>query len=624
MRLCKFEIKNFKGLQNTSFEWDEIIILIGGNNTGKSTVLQALQWFLSGGQIKDEALFFDKLTDEEHAIELIGYFDQLTQEEKQAPAVRGRMNGEQWVIKKRFWLEMGNAEETERSWKELYYSFSSRETFVDWPDNETSWSNFSSNYQDLIDRIPNRGPRTNTQTRNELRELVRQYKPELISQTEPLWIQNPGGGGNWKSNANSIIPRFILVKAVHDATDEANSKEASSYGKIISLIVEKKMMRRPEVVELRRQIENVLKLFCPDPEHPECQAIEIRDIQDRINERLNDVIGGITSIKTSDPDIRPILLPSTTLVIKDRPDSLETPIAHQGHGLQRTLIMTLLQILVEIQSEPEPDEEGTGESSVITPKPVILAIEEPELYMHPQMERKMRDTLYRLASKPRFQVICSTHSPIFLDMAQKHKSIIRVVKNSQRRVVFFQVSEELFEGDDAESERERLRLMATFNPTVNEVFFATRAVLLEEQTAIYAFERAAELVGIFDRHPHIRRDLTLIDCCGKRSIPMFQKVLNHFKIPYTVIHDEDRGNISEEQVNSKIEQFLDIPGGQNKRYMIGPNNIEGMLGCADTGKAKPYKALKKVEELHMLGSLPSEFLKILNWVYFGQDTEPSV
>ena len=43
MRLCRFEIRNFKGIQEASFEWDDIVVLIGENNAGKSTVLQALR-----------------------------------------------------------------------------------------------------------------------------------------------------------------------------------------------------------------------------------------------------------------------------------------------------------------------------------------------------------------------------------------------------------------------------------------------------------------------------------------------------------------------------------------------------------------------------------------------------
>jgi energy-coupling factor transporter ATP-binding protein EcfA2 len=618
LRLCKFEIANFKGIENACFEWDDIAVLIGENNAGKSTVTQALEWFLGGSQIKDPELFFDHKCDEGHAIELVGHFDQLTPQEKQAVAVQGRMNGELWVIKKRFWAIMDEENGESLTWKETYHSFSSEEQFAGWPEEDNSWDNFPTEYKELIPLVAGKGKRPSSATREALQTLIRAEKPALIVQSPAKWVPNPGGGGNWKSNANSIIPRFIAVRAVQDASDEATSKESSAYGKIVSLIVERKLSRRTEIVELKQKIEAVLRLFRPDPEHPELQAAEIRDIQDRINRKLNEVVGGVASIRTTEPDLHPILLPSTTLVLKDCEEGLDTPVRHQGHGLQRTLIMTLVQILAEVQSEPEAAPTGTTEG-VLQPRPVILAIEEPELYMHPQMERKMRDSLYRLSSQNGFQVICTTHSPVFLDMAQRHKAIVRVCKDSARRVTLYQVSSELFEGKDAEAEKDRLRLIANFNPTVNEVFFSKRVVLMEEQTAVSAFERAAELTGIFDRHRHVLRDVTLVDCRGKGNIPAFQQVLNHFGITYTVIHDEDKGNEQEQRTNDRIKALL----SGNSQHMVGPTDIEGLLGYAAAGRDKPYGALKRVEELHEAKALPLEFLRALNWVYFGADTEPT-
>ncbi len=616
MRLCRFEIQNFKGIQNASIEWEDIVVLIGENNAGKSTVLQALQLYLSGGAAKDTTLFFDNLADDAHAIELTGHFDQLTPDDLQAQAVRGRTQDGKWILKKRFWLEQATEAETEKGgWKEQYFSYSCEETFQGWPDEERRWENWPANYQDLIREI---GAKPSNQSRDRLKDLVRQRKTNLLMQSVPKWVPNPGGGGNWKSNANSVVPHCILVKAVHDATDEALSKDASTYGKIVSLIVERKMLRRPEVQELRKQIEIVLKLFRPDPEHPELQAEEIRDIQRRINERLNQVIGGIASIRTTEPDIKPFLLPNTTLVIKDHKDAVETPIGHQGNGLQRTLIIALLQILAELQAETTSEERAAPATQQ---RPVVLAVEEPELYMHPQMERKMRDVLYRLATQPGLQVICSTHSPVFLDMAQKHRAIVRVVKNPDRKVNIQQVLTDLFEGDDAKSEHDRLRLVAAFNPVVNEIFFAKRVVLFEEPSAPTAFERAAELTGIFDRHPGARYDVALVDCRGKRSIPMFQKVLNHFGIPYLVLHDEDRSNPTEASVNTKITNAL-MPG-LGTQFMISPENIEGLLGYVPVKRDKPYQAFKKVEELYEASGLPEMFLKAMNMVFFGQETEPT-
>ena len=105
MRLRKFEIKNYKAIESLSFEWDDIVVLIGENNCGKSSVLSALSHFLGGGGIKDESLFRKHLTDSDHAIELIGNFDQLSDWDLQQVAVRGRVHNNEWILKKQFWLE---------------------------------------------------------------------------------------------------------------------------------------------------------------------------------------------------------------------------------------------------------------------------------------------------------------------------------------------------------------------------------------------------------------------------------------------------------------------------------------------------------------------------------------
>ena len=379
-------------------------------------------------------------------------------------------------------------------------------------------------------------------------------------------------------------------------------------------------MQRPELIELKNQIETVLKLFRPDPDNPEAQAEEIRDLENRINEKLNQVIVGIAAIRTNEPDIRPLILPNTSLVVKDRENALETPVRHQGHGLQRTLVLTLLQILAEIQAEPELDSEqrqGIGPN-------VVLAIEEPELYMHPQMQRKMRDLLYELSAQANFQIICTTHSPVFLDLSQKHNTIVRVTKDSDRNVEISQATNDLFDGLDDQSEGQRLQLIAKFHPTVNEVFFAKRVALFEERSALATIERVAELTGLFDHYPGLRHDVTLVDCEGKNCIPLFQKVLNHFRIPYIIIHDEDRNSEAESR-NEEIQMLLSATDTQNQRYMIGPTDLESILNYTPRRKvSKVYESLRRVEELHNLGTLPSELLQAVNWVYFGQEPEPLV
>jgi predicted ATP-dependent endonuclease of OLD family len=240
--------------------------------------------------------------------------------------------------------------------------------------------------------------------------------------------------------------------------------------------------------------------------------------------------------------------------------------------------------------------------------------------MHPQMERKMRDTLYALASSKRFQIICTTHSPIFLDVGERHTSIVRVVKDNQRNVSVSQVTQDLFNANDPAEDKERLKVLSNFNPTINEVFFAKRVVLLEEESAEWAIRRAAELTGIFARHTNVRRDVTLVVTDGADNIPAFIKVLNHFSVRYLVVHDEDQGNANAPARNLRIQNLV---VGPNRVKLVSPTCIEDALGYVPTKGDKPYKAMKFVEQLHVQGALPQGFMEIVNEVYFGNAIEPA-
>jgi putative ATP-dependent endonuclease of OLD family len=300
-------------------------------------------------------------------------------------------------------------------------------------------------------------------------------------------------------------------------------------------------------------------------------------------------------------------------VMKAEGTAVETTVEHQGHGLQRSLIITLLQVLATVQGEIEAA--GVQDST----RPIIFMIEEPELYMHPQMERKMRDALHRVSVQDRTQVICCTHSPVFLDMGRRHKSIVRVSRQNGL-VAFQQVLTDLFDGPDADSKRDRLRFLSEFHAGVNEVFFARGVVLVEGQTEVAVFDHAAQGTGVFERHPDVRRDVSLIDCRGKSNIPLFETVLNHFGISFLAVYDEDAG-AAEAALNEEIDSLAGV-GNNSTAHRITPRNIETLLGGYAAGSNKPYRATKRVDELRNGAGLPEGFTKALNQVYFRQDAEP--
>jgi len=63
-------------------------------------------------------------------------------------------------------------------------------------------------------------------------------------------------------------------------------------------------------------------------------------------------------------------------------------------------------------------------------------VEEPEIYLHPQMLRKIKDVLTELSTDPYYRVICPTHSPVLIDRADSHLSrlVLRSMIATMNRV----------------------------------------------------------------------------------------------------------------------------------------------------------------------------------------------
>ena len=83
MRLAGLLIKNYKriGDHECGVRIDKIVVLIGQNNAGKSTVLDAYEAFASMGKALDESHVNNG--DTSKPVEITGVFDQLTPEDEE-------------------------------------------------------------------------------------------------------------------------------------------------------------------------------------------------------------------------------------------------------------------------------------------------------------------------------------------------------------------------------------------------------------------------------------------------------------------------------------------------------------------------------------------------------------
>jgi predicted ATP-dependent endonuclease of OLD family len=113
------------------------------------------------------------------------------------------------------------------------------------------------------------------------------------------------------------------------------------------------------------------------------------------------------ALSPADVEIR---APRTTFEVSILDGATPTPVERQGHGFQRTLLISALQLLAQ---------SGSASAEGV----ICLAIEEPELFQHPNQAQTFAKVLRSLADDPdkRMQVAYATHSRYFVEARHFHQ-----------------------------------------------------------------------------------------------------------------------------------------------------------------------------------------------------------
>lgn len=198
-----------------------------------------------------------------------------------------------------------------------------------------------------------------------------------------------------------------------------------------------------------------------------------------------------------------------------------------------------------------------------------FAIEEPELFLHPQYQRMMLNYLQRIAEDEGHQVILNTHSPHFIEFNNMLQVAKVYKRNLQENTKVIQPLEFNKDGTIKEKEfvyswgspelREKFRninlvnMNYYLNPNRNEMFFADKVVLVEGQTEKMLFQSWANY--FFGDDIALISQITYIDCLGKFNMQQYIKILGEFEIPLIIIvdSDTDKSNRTQE-VNKHIKR----------------------------------------------------------------------
>ncbi len=505
MKLRKVRIEGFKSIKNISFELKDFLCFIGQNNHGKSNIFQALELFFSSSLKNSNKDIFHRNHEhqaEEIIIECI--FDNLSNEEREK--LKPWMINTSLTVLKKYSIEENKLQASYQAITEI-------------PENDWLNKDFEDySKRDIVSKLPinefiqKEGRITKDIYENAVNNYIEKYKNEIKFRKE--YRENPSG---FKQVLDGYLPQFHLIPAVKDLEDEIKTTGSSYFSKILETIISRIANQNPAFVDLQKSIIQIKTLI--EGRNPDEKLQEIKDIEKQILKEMNhwNVELDINMTAPTIEEVFRLLEPKINLI----DDGIKTDATEKGHGLQRSLLFALIRVWANEMSKMAND------SGIIRERSHIFAFEEPEIFLHPQMCKATYDSLKKISEMD--QVLLCTHSPHFIDMDDYRNIVIVKKDNSNEGTTLKVVSKELFEED----KKERFNMIRFFNPDRNELFFAKKVILVEGATEKSFFPFMAKRLNYFDHK------VSIIDCGGKHNLTLFMSILNEFKMPYLVVHDED-------------------------------------------------------------------------------------
>jgi CRISPR-associated exonuclease Cas4 len=568
MKIESLTISNWRSIKHLEIAFQDLMIFIGQNNHGKSNVLSALLFFF--GELKPQDLDFNRGA-QELFVEIT--FSDLDPTDK--TTFKKYLMADEKIRVRKFAYIGGNFE----------YRGYIQNPVEDWLREANA---FTLSKREVAESLPFHPflPASGRLSKQDILDAQMKYIEQHHASIAFNFELEETNFLGLKSVAKGIFGDVYFIPAVKDVMDDFSSKEASAFGKLYSGIIESMSANNSDWKETKAKLSSLFSTLNrldgngdDNPNRPE----ELINFENALSAELKSW-GAEIDVEVIPPNIDDVFRANTQVWIDD---GVRTDIRRKGHGLQRALTFALIKVisdkLKEERAKDIPEQTATRTASAST----YFILEEPELYLHPQAQRALFDSLVSL-SESKNQVIMCTHASALIDV-ERYKSICIVKKDTDAiGTEVCQCTDDIFTGD----KKKDFNLSYWINPDRSELFFAKKVLLVEGSTDKTLIPLLAKQLGVF------RFDHTLVDCGSKDNIPLYCQLLNKFKIPYIAIYDKDHqaakgddGKASADRSSALIESAIDAGIGTSVVFV---NDIEEEIGMIAGKKDKPFIALTHI------------------------------
>ena len=532
MRLIKARIEGYRCVKDETVDFGSLTALVGSGGVGKSALLRAIDWCVNERPVEDADLYHDPQGNAAKRIVVTLHFADIG--ESEAEALGQYAAGDQTTIARiwepgespvlsgsAYFYEPFDAVRAEKGAKKT----AAYKALFDAEGQEKGYPTPRATKVADVDAHMAQFERENADTLCELRT------------PEATHLYGFTSGPRLRDCFD-----YVFVSADADAPDALGEGRDSPLAQLLANIGGVDEETQEKIDNLQTETQEKTSALYGD-----AREEALRSLEQGITERVQDYVPD-ASVQVSE-ELAPLAPP------KPRPKvqivhggGYPTDVERQGHGLQRTLVIAVLQVLAEAKSS------DGAEDGVNPQKSLMLAIEEPELYQHPLQARAVAAALLQLSvgaeGEAGPQIAYSTHSEHFVKPALfEDLRVVRRESGSDTSVVAADPSliEKALEEVGLADQEHQVR--NTLSVSLSQAVFAKRVVLCEGRTDAVLLEATASL----DR-PFEKDGIAVAECHGKSIIPVALAILNGLGIPCFVLFDADRKAKEKIEKNEKLTQ----------------------------------------------------------------------
>lgn len=414
MRIAELSVNNYRALRDVTIPLSHFGCLIGENNSGKSTFLQAISLFFSGSKLGPSYFF-----DDTQPIRIAIKFEDINDADlaRLAQEHRARVAS----IVKDGCLTLARFYETNGKSTLLYNTLNpndprfSAENIASLVKSQRAGIGFKNR---VLETFPELEGIIDENMNQDVVRLKIQELAESLPANQKSAIDMVLPTGIDKS-IEPMLPVPIYIPAVKDLTDDIKTTESTPFGKILSILLQ---AVEPQLSEEKRLFEELNRKFNrvqgDDGKIQDDRLPEVKLIESTVEKNVRESFANVTlSISIPPPELKTVFS-SARIYANDGVNGL---IDSKGDGLRRAIVFSILRSYVElkeqlnsetIQTEADATPEEQPATDVVPSRNnYILLFEEPELFLHPKAQHILFDAL-RVFAQEHF-VLVTTHSPMF-------------------------------------------------------------------------------------------------------------------------------------------------------------------------------------------------------------------